>query len=115
MTSTKPPRRIDPREAALDAIPPVERHEENGRLLLTRAFRGVTVDQAVRYLEHLGGHRTDDQEVSGEGWSAALSTQTVPVGPSYRLTQVTITWVGDPARVERVVGRFRLKAFRAPG
>ncbi|MFB6160563.1 MAG: hypothetical protein ABEJ61_05230 [Haloferacaceae archaeon] len=101
--------------AALDAIPPVERSLDEGVLRVTRRFRGLTPEQAVRYLEHLGGERRGADAVAGDGWRARLSTRRVPVGPSYRLTEVTVTWTGDPAAVDPVVLRFRRKAFRAPG
>lgn len=102
-------------EAALDALPPVERMVEDGVIRLTRQFRGTTLDQAVGYLERLGGTREGPATVAGEGWHAELSTRKEPVGPSYRLTELTVTWTGDPERVEPVVLAFRLKAFRAPG
>jgi hypothetical protein len=115
MTRTHTASASDPRKAALEAIPPVERREENGRLTLTRAFRGLSVEQAIGYLERLGGERTGEASVEGADWTATLSSTQVPVGPSYRLTQVTITWQGDTESVDRVAYRFRLKAFRAPG
>lgn len=107
--------RWDRRRAALDAIPPVERSVEDGVLRVMRRFRGLTREQAVGYLESLGGDRRDANEVAGDGWRARLSTRRVPVGPSYRLTEVTVTWTGRPETVDRVVTNFRLKAFRAPG
>lgn len=103
------------RKAALDSIPPVERYLEDGELRITRRFRGLTLEQAMEYLERLGGHRRNETEIDGDGWHATLSRRIVPVGPSYRLTEVTVTWTGDPDVVEAVVLRFRLKAFRAPG
>ncbi|WP_236544762.1 hypothetical protein [Salinirussus salinus] len=99
----------------LDAIPPIERSVENGVLRETRAFRGVTLEQAVNYLENLGGERTGEAEIQGDRWKAHLSAEKVPVGPSYRLTEVTVTWVGDEDVLEPVIFRFRLKTFRAPG
>jgi hypothetical protein len=102
------------RRAALESIPPIERSCSEGRLRITRGFRGLSPTQAVGYLVALGGARVDDRTVEGPGWRATLSTQTMPVG-AYRLTEVLITWVGDPEAVEAVVFRFRLKAFRAPG
>ncbi|MFA9517959.1 hypothetical protein ACERIT_12195 [Halopenitus sp. H-Gu1] len=75
----------------------------------------MTREQAINYLTNLGGTRQNDHLVTGDGWKATLSTQQEPVGPSYRLTEVTITWVGPPDIVEPVIQRFRLKAFRAPG
>ena len=102
------------RQAALDAIPPIEETRTEGRLRITRGFRGLSPPQAVRYLEALGGERVDDRTVEGPGWRATLETRVVPVG-AYRLTEVVITWAGDPEAVEAVVLRFRLKALRAPG
>jgi hypothetical protein len=102
------------RRAGLAGIPPLEESRTDDRLRITRGFRGLTVSQAVGYLEALGGRRVDDRAVSGPGWRATLATETVPVG-SYRLTEVRITWTGDPDALEAVVLRFRLKAFRAPG
>lgn len=103
------------RSAALDAIPPVERSVEDGRLRVTRRFRGLTLEQAMGYLEHLGGDRRDDTEIEGDGWEARLSTRKVPVGPSYRLTEVTVTWTCLEDVLEPIILRFRLKTFRAPG
>jgi hypothetical protein len=99
----------------LDALPAIERTVENGVLREVRQFRGITLDQAVRYLEHLGGERRSATDVTGDGWQAHLSARRVPVGPSYRLTEVTITWTGDRTVLEPLIFRFRLKAFRAPG
>lgn len=102
-------------KVGLDAIPPTERSVEDGRLRETRRFRGLTHDGALGYLESLGGTRRGDDEVVGDGWRASLSSRRVPVGPSYRLTEVTITWTGDVDVLEEIIFRFRLKAFRAPG
>jgi hypothetical protein len=44
-----------------------------------------------------------------------MSVDRVPVGPTFRLTEVTVTWVGDEDVLERVITAFRVKAFRAPG
>ncbi|MEF8775428.1 MAG: hypothetical protein V5A43_02860 [Haloarculaceae archaeon] len=115
-TTTSPTDPVPSRlTAGLDALPPVERTVEHGELRETRQFRGLSLETAVGYLEHLGGERTGENAVKGDGWRAELSTQTVPVGPSYRLTQVTITWAGDPEVLEPIIVRFRLKTFRAPG
>lgn len=103
------------RQSALSAIPPIERTETDGELRITHGFRGVNPAQAIRYLVALGGEQIDDRTVEGPGWTATLATTVVPVGPSYRLTEVRITWAGDPDAVESVVLRFRVKAFRAPG
>ncbi|MFC7134215.1 MULTISPECIES: hypothetical protein [Salinibaculum] len=107
--------KLEELKPGLEALPPIERSVENGVLRETRAFRGVTLDQALTYLENLGGERTGRTDIEGDGWKAHLSATKVPVGPSYRLTEVTITWVGDEAILESVIFRFRLKTFRAPG
>ena len=87
----------------------------DGRLEETRRFRGMTAEQAMGYLENIGGERTGDREITGDGWVAQLSTAKVPVGPSYRLTEVTISWTGEKDVLEPIIFQFRLKAFRAPG
>ena len=107
--------RLEHLEPGLDALPPVERSVEDGTLRETRAFRGVTLEQAMRYLENLGGDRTGETEIEGDGWRAHLSARKAPVGPSYRLTEVTVTWTGEKDAVEPIIFRFRLKTFRAPG
>ena len=102
-------------QAGLDGVPPVERSVVDGRLEETRRFRGMTAEQAMGYLENLGGEPTGDREITGDGWVAHLSTATVPVGPSYRLTEITISWTGERDVLEPIIFQFRLKAFRAPG
>lgn len=102
-------------KVGLDALPPIKRTVENGTLRETRQFRGLTLDRAIGYLENLGGVRKGDREVEGDRWHAHLSSKKVPVGPSYRLTEITITWIGDEDVLEPIILRFRLKAFRAPG
>jgi len=108
-------RRMQRLKAGLDALPPIERTVEDGELRETRQFRGLTLDRAIGYLENLGGVRTSEREVEGDRWRAHLSAQKAPVGPSYRLTEITITWIGDEDVLEPIILRFRLKAFRAPG
>lgn len=113
--STEPREGIQRHRRGLEALPPISRSIENGTLHETRAFRGLTRDRAIGYLETLGGDRIDENHVEGDGWRADLETSIEPVGPSYRLTQVSVTWVGDRDVLEDIIFRFRLKAFRAPG
>lgn len=115
MSRREPAAGTEKQRAALDAIPPVERSVEDGVLRVTRRFRGLSLEQAVGYLEGLGGERRGDDEIEGDGWQARLSARKVPVGPSYRLTEVTVTWTGREDVLEPVVFAFRRKAFRAPG
>ena len=114
-TVTAAPERADRLRRGLDVLPPIERRVEGRSLYEVREFRGLTPEQAVGYLERLGGRRVDQGTVEGEGWRARLTARRVPVGPSYRLTEVRIEWTGDRAALEPVIFRFRLKAFRAPG
>jgi len=114
-TQIADPGYVEKYRGALDAIPPLESSRDDGRLNVKRAFRGLTIEQAIRYLEHLGGDRVDERTVEGSGWRAELSSRIVPVGPSYRLTEVTVEWTGDPAALDPVMLRFRVKCFRAPG
>ncbi|WP_241431295.1 hypothetical protein [Natronococcus amylolyticus] len=115
VTATTLTPRMRKQQAALEAIPPIERSIEDGELRLVRRFRGLTLEQAAGYLEGLGGERIGQTEVEGDGWLARLSAEKVPVGPSYRLTEVTVVWTGRPDAVEPIVLQFRRKAFRAPG
>ncbi|MFW6385503.1 MAG: hypothetical protein ACOCY7_05145 [Halodesulfurarchaeum sp.] len=101
--------------AVLEHFPPKECDLEDGKLRVTRAFRGQTLEAAIGYLTSLGGSRVDEATVVGDGWRATLSADRVPVGPTYRLTEVTITWEGREDAVEDVIVRFWLKSFRAPG
>lgn len=101
--------------SALRAMPPIAESVDGDTLHVKRAFRGMTLEQAIGYLESLGGTRTGETTVEGPDWQATLSAERVPVGPSYRLTEVTVDWIGDVEALEPVVFQFRRKAFRAPG
>jgi len=115
MTPLETGQTFQKRKAALEAIPPISRTTSGDRVTVVRAFRGLTLEQAIGYLENLGGERRGEHAVVGPGWRAELTAEKVPVGPSYRLTQVTIAWTGEEAALDPVVLGFRLKAFRAPG
>ncbi|WP_425494207.1 hypothetical protein [Natronobiforma cellulositropha] len=80
-----------------------------------RAYRGISLRLAREYLERLGGDSTDESLVTGDGWRATLSAETVSVGPSLELTEVTVVFEGEAAAVEAVLERFSQKAMRAGG
>lgn len=85
-----------------------------------KAFRGISVRLARNYLENLGGDAVDDTTVEGDGWRADLSSETVSIGPSLELTEVTIVFVADDARMDEaaldeLVADFSQKAMRAGG
>lgn len=81
----------------------------------TRSFRGISRRAAVMYLEGLGGEALEDGRVEGDGWSASIEAESVDIGPSLSLTEVTITFDGDAAALDTVVEQFERKAIRAGG
>ncbi len=86
-----------------------------------RTFRGISRRLAAHYLENLGGtflhadEAANATEISGDGWQASLSAETVGVGPSLTLTEVTVSFEGDSERLEGLIDRFSQKAIRAGG
>ncbi|WP_255193091.1 hypothetical protein [Natronobeatus ordinarius] len=80
-----------------------------------RSFRGISERLAIRYLQKLGGEQVADDAVEGDGWSARLSAETVSIGPSLTLTEVTVVFEGEEERLESLVERFATKAMRAGG
>ncbi|WP_435333869.1 hypothetical protein [Haloarchaeobius sp. TZWWS8] len=80
-----------------------------------RSFRGISVRLARHYLTNLGGEAVDDQTVEAEDWRAELSSETVSIGPTVELTEVTVRFEGDDETLDDVVERFAQKAMRAGG
>ncbi|MFW5937864.1 MAG: hypothetical protein ACOCSN_02880 [Halanaeroarchaeum sp.] len=80
-----------------------------------RAFRGISVRLARHYLEGLGGEIVDDERVEGPDWTATLSSETIAIGPSIELTEVTIVFEGPEDALDPLVERFAQKAMRAGG
>ncbi|MGQ3411865.1 hypothetical protein [Natrinema versiforme] len=80
-----------------------------------RSFRGISERLAIRYLTNLGGEQVADDTVEGADWTATLSSEQVGVGPSLKLTEVTIAFEGDDDTLEPLVERFAQKAMRAGG
>lgn len=90
----------------------------------TRQFRGISRRLAVQYLENLGGERAgsddaadgnDEHRVEGDGWTATLTEETVPVAGSIELTEVTVDFEGDGEKLDPLVEAFARKAMRAGG
>jgi hypothetical protein len=87
----------------------------------TRTFRGISRRLAAHYLQNLGGELLDADtpaeatEVEGDGWRVSLSAETVEVGPSLTLTEVTVAFSGNPDRLDGLVDDFAQKAMRAGG
>ncbi len=82
---------------------------------IERSFRGISERLTVRYLENLGGERTDDDVVEGDDWRATFSSRTVGIGPSLTLTEVTVVFEGESATLEELIPAFARKAMRAGG
>ncbi|WP_440769971.1 hypothetical protein [Natronorubrum sp. DTA28] len=94
-----------------------------------RSFRGISERLAVRYLTNLGGEQVADDTVAGDDWTATLSSETVGIGPSLTLTEVTVVFEGPENRsdgnsesdgakadpLEPLIEEFAQKAMRAGG
>lgn len=80
-----------------------------------RSFRGISLRLARHYLGNLGGETVDDTTVVGDGWTADLDDETVHIGPSLELTEVTVVFEGDDDTLDDLVSRFAQKAMRAGG
>ena len=99
-----------------------------------RAFRGISLRLAVEYLRGLGGRVTDppgidpDEPVdpdalaepvvvAADGWQATLTTETIEIGPSLTLTEVSLVFeaTDEPGALDDLVERFARKAVRAGG
>lgn len=80
-----------------------------------RRYRGISQRAAIGYLERLGGEHVAEGTVEGDGWRASLSADTVGIGPTLELTEVTVQFEGDPATLDPLIDAFSQKAMRAGG
>ena len=80
-----------------------------------RSYRGISARAAIHYLTKVGGERVDDRTVVGDGWSATVSAETVQIGPSLALTEVTVVFDGDETVLDPLIDAFSQKAIRAGG
>ncbi|MFA1609474.1 hypothetical protein [Halobellus rubicundus] len=80
-----------------------------------RSYRGISVRLARKYLGKLGGTAVDDERVEADDWAASLSASKVSIGPTLELTEVTVTFEGDPDALDDLIERFSQKAMRAGG
>ena len=82
----------------------------------TRSYRGISIRAAIGYLENLGGEKTDESTVEGNGWKATLSAEQVGIGKTLKLTEVTVAFEGeDEENLDELIESFRQKAMRAGG
>ena len=80
-----------------------------------RSFRGISERLAIRYLTNLGGTQVDDEVVEGDDWVATLSSESVHIGPSLTLTEITVVFEGNRETLDSLVEAFARKAMRAGG
>lgn len=81
-----------------------------------RSYRGISTRAALGYLESVGGDQVDDRTVAGDGWRATVSAETVEVGPTLTITEVTVLFEGaDGERLAGIIDQFSQKAIRAGG
>jgi asparagine synthetase A len=87
-----------------------------------KAFRGISKRLAVHYLTNLGGELVDgdpeDREaarVEADDWTATLTVDTVSIGPTVKLTEVTVAFEGSEEALDSLVEQFSQKAMRAGG
>jgi len=82
-----------------------------------RSFRGISVRLARHYLTNLGGEAIADDRVEAEWWTADLSSDTVTIGPTLTLTEVTVVFESDreDGSLGAMIERFAQKAMRAGG
>ncbi|TMT85633.1 hypothetical protein E2L06_03095 [Haloterrigena sp. H1] len=82
---------------------------------LERSFRGISERLVIRYLTNLGGEQVAADTVEGDDWTATFTSETVGVGPSLQLTEVTVVFEGNDDTLGPLVERFAQKAMRAGG
>lgn len=84
-----------------------------------RSYRGISERLALHYLTNLGGEQVEEDAVTGDGWSAALSSEQVGIGPTLTLTEVTVAFEFeddvDEQQREALIEAFTRKAMRAGG
>lgn len=80
-----------------------------------RTYRGISARAARHYLTRVGGEEQPDGSVAGDGWTASVTADRVGIGPSLELTEVTVTFEGEPGTLDAVIEAFSRKAIRAGG
>lgn len=81
-----------------------------------RSYRGISARAAIGYLESVGGEQTGDRTVTGSDWIAKLSEETVSIGPTMKLTEVTVVFESESDEIlDPIIDQFSQKAIRAGG
>ena len=80
-----------------------------------RSFRGISGRLAREYLVRLGGEVDAEGHVTAAEWEATIAEELVEVGPTLELTEVQISFAGDPVILDQLIETFARKAMRAGG
>ncbi len=108
-------------DATADGAPTGEPPAKEGWVREERSYRGISRRLAAHYLQNLGGTLVDADEpakatrVDGDGWRVSLRAERVNVAGSISLTEVTVSFAGEPAVIEELIPKFKRKAMRAGG
>ena len=87
----------------------------DARATRTKSYRGISLRLAREYLIKLGGEAVAEDRIEGDGWTASLSAESVSIGPTIQLTEVTVAFAGDTETLEGLIPKFSQKAMRAGG
>jgi hypothetical protein len=85
-----------------------------------KSYRGISERLARHYLSNLGGEieggdPEGDGDVLAEEWQASISSEKVSIGPSVKLTEVTVVFEGEEDALDPLIEQFSQKAMRAGG
>ena len=80
-----------------------------------KSYRGISLRLAREYLVKLGGDAVAEDRGEADGWAASLSAETVSIGPTIQLTEVTVVFEGDTEALGELIPKFSQKAMRAGG
>ena len=80
-----------------------------------RSYRGISLRLAREYLVKLGGDAVAEDRVEADNWTASLSAETVSIGPTLTLTEVTVAFEGGSETLDPLIEQFSQKAMRAGG
>lgn len=86
-----------------------------------KSYRGITERLARHYLSNLGGEiegdggPEGDGDVVGDDWRASISSEKISIGPTVKLTEVTVVFEGDRETIDPLIKDFSQKAMRAGG
>lgn len=81
----------------------------------TKSYRGISLRLAREYLVKLGGEAVAEDRIEAADWAASLSAEKVSIGPTVKLTEVTVVFEGEEEALGDLVPRFSQKAMRAGG